>query len=157
MELIEACRFGIHDLSRLKAKRRGEFYRLNMPFELGLDVGCRLFKPGKWSTKKCLVLETERYRYQAAISDLSNSDIVVHQNKPEQALIGVRNWIAIEAGVKPPGAGAVWGRFLDFMAVNYDSLKARNYSDDEIERQPIAELIQCIADWLRKPVAPTPP
>ena len=31
-----------------------------MPFELGLDVGCRFFGKGRWKQKKCLVLETER-------------------------------------------------------------------------------------------------
>ena len=113
--------------------------------------------PANGQPRNVLVLETERYRYQAAISDLSNSDIVVHQNKPEQALIGVRNWIAIEAGVKPPRRRRGLGSVPGFMADNYDSLKARNYSDDEIERQPIAELIQCIADWLRTPVASTHP
>ena len=148
IELIESCRFAIHDLSRLKAKKKGEFYRLNMPFELGLDVGCRLFKPGRWAEKKCLVLEAERYRFQAAISDISNSDIVVHQNNPELALSGVRNWIAVEAGIRPPGSGAVWNKFVDFMAQNYDNLKARSYSDEEIATQPIPELIQSIGDWL---------
>jgi hypothetical protein len=84
--LIRQCRFGIHDLSRLRADKEGEFYRLNMPFELGLDVGCRTFGSRKFKAKRCLILETERYRYQAAISDLSNSDIGVHNNEPEQAL-----------------------------------------------------------------------
>ena len=150
IELIESCKFGIHDLSRLQATKKGEFYRLNMPFELGLDVGCRLFKPGVWSQKKCLVLEAERYRYQAAISDISNSDIAVHQNKPELALAAVRNWIAVEAGIRPSGAGAVWSRFVDFMADNYVELKSRSYSDAEIEAQPIGELIQSIQDWLSR-------
>ena len=57
----------------------GEYFRLNMPFELGIDVGCRLFRNG-CGGKQCLILEAERYRYQAAISDLSNSDIAIHRN-----------------------------------------------------------------------------
>lgn len=46
IELIEESRYAIHDLSRIQAEAAGEFYRLNMPFELGIDVGCRLFKSG---------------------------------------------------------------------------------------------------------------
>ena len=34
-----------------------------MPFELGIDVGCRLFGNKSQTGKKCLVLEAEAYRY----------------------------------------------------------------------------------------------
>lgn len=54
ISLIRDSKFAIHDLSRLEAKAAGEYFRLNMPFELGIDVGCRLFKRGRWSTKRCL-------------------------------------------------------------------------------------------------------
>jgi hypothetical protein len=40
ISLIKESKYAIHDLSRLKAREAGEYYRLNMPFELGLDVGC---------------------------------------------------------------------------------------------------------------------
>lgn len=39
IELIEESKFAIHDLSRLKAKRKGEISRLNMPFELAWTGG----------------------------------------------------------------------------------------------------------------------
>src|SRR3712207_8510842 len=80
-----------------------------MPFELGLDVGCRIFKAGKWNDKRCLILEAEKFRYQAALSDLSNSDIAVHGNDALRALRGVRNWLADAAGIdRAPGANAIW-------------------------------------------------
>ncbi len=44
LELILASRYAIHDLSRLKSTKKNEFYRLNMPFELGIDYGCLRFK-----------------------------------------------------------------------------------------------------------------
>jgi hypothetical protein len=37
--LIEQSKYAVHDLSRMQAERAGEYYRLNMPFELGLDLG----------------------------------------------------------------------------------------------------------------------
>jgi hypothetical protein len=110
VELLREAKFAIHDLSRLKATDKGEFFRLNMAFELGLDVGCRVFGGGKFAGKKCLILETEKYRYQAAISDLSNSDIAVHGNDPAQALTEVRNWLSTEARLKTPGPTALWAR-----------------------------------------------
>lgn len=147
LTLIEESKYAIHDLSRILAEKKGEYYRLNMPFELGLDVGCRLFKSGKWQDKRCLILETQRYRYQAAISDLSNSDIAVHADDPETALTEVRNWLNNQAGLKAIGPAALWGRFLDFTAANYDTLKARGFSDQNIERLPVDELITCMQDW----------
>jgi len=40
-ELIKESKLGIHDISRIKAKKKNEFFRLNMAFELGLDMGAR--------------------------------------------------------------------------------------------------------------------
>ena len=34
--MIEALKSSIHDLSPSQAKKKGEFYRLNMPFEYGI-------------------------------------------------------------------------------------------------------------------------
>ncbi len=148
ISMIEESKYAIHDLSRIRAEKKGEYYRLNMPFELGLDVGCRIFRDGKWSQKRCLVLETQRYRYQAAISDLSNSDIAVHNDDPEIALTEVRNWLNNEASLKAPGPAAIWGKFLDFMAQNYDDLKARGFSDNDIKELPVNELMTCMQSWV---------
>ena len=46
-DLIEKSQLSIHDLSRIKSSKEEQFYRLNMPFELGIDIGCRLFKGGE--------------------------------------------------------------------------------------------------------------
>src|ERR1700674_1442360 len=54
--LIEECQYSIHDLSRLRASEAGEFSRMNMPFELGIEYGCRLFGSPRLRCKKCLVL-----------------------------------------------------------------------------------------------------
>lgn len=147
--LILESRYAIHDLSRLKAEAAGEFFRLNMPFELGLDVGCRLFKPGIWSAKTCLILEAEPYRFKAALSDLANSDIAAHGNDPIRALAEVRNWLATEVPVPAAlGATGVWDRFIDFTADHHAALSARAYSPADIQSQSIAELIPAMRDWL---------
>lgn len=148
VELVRESKFAIHDLSRLQAESVGELFRLNMPFELGLDVGCRVFGSKELITKKCLILEAERYRYQAAISDLSGSDIAVHKNDPLEALTEVRNWLATQAELRAPGPAAIWGRFTDFMADNYDTLKARGFSDANIQKLPVSELLPCIKEWV---------
>jgi len=41
VDLVRESKYAIHDLSRLQAEKAGEYARLNMPFELGLDLGAR--------------------------------------------------------------------------------------------------------------------
>ena len=86
IQLIRSARYSVHDLSRCQARQRGEHYRLNMPFELGLDFGCRRYGGDPYSEKVILILEEQRYRYQEAISDLAGSDIEAHQGDYNQAV-----------------------------------------------------------------------
>ena len=150
ISLIRDLKYAIHDLSRLQADKAGEYYRLNMPFELGLDVGCRLFRVDRYSQKRCLILEAERYRYQAALSDMSNSDIAAHGNDPKQAAREVRNWLANAANLRAPGPTWIWNRFLDFMAANYRQLEAEGYSSSDIAGLPVAELIDRMRTWIER-------
>lgn len=148
IELITESKYAIHDLSRIKATSEGEYFRLNMPFELGIDVGCRLFKGDHCKHKRCLILVAERYKYQAAISDLSNSDVAVHENTPEEVVIEVRNWLSASCGLHADGGGRIWGAFNDFMGDNYDELKSRGFFDRDIERLPFRELMESMERWV---------
>jgi hypothetical protein len=150
ISLVEESKYAIHDLSRIQAKKINEYFRLNMPFELGLDVGCWLFKPGKWTGKRCLILEIEKYRYQAAISDLSNSDIAAHGNKPINIVTEVRNWLNNEAHLEAFGANMIWGRFNEFMADNYRELRGQGFSPHNIENLTISELMGHMRTWVTR-------
>jgi len=48
VQLIYDSQYSIHDLSRLQSKSANENYRLNMPFELGIDYGLRKFNQEFW-------------------------------------------------------------------------------------------------------------
>ena len=148
--LIRQSKFAVHDLSRIRAKKAGEYFRLNMPFELGLDVGCRTFRGGKWSGKRCLILEKEPYRFQAAISDLSNSDIAVHGDEPEEVIVAVRTWLVNAARCSLPGPATIWTRFLEFMSANFVRLKSQGFSDGNIENLHINELMRHMSKWVRQ-------
>ena len=110
---IESSRYSIHDLSRCQAIEAGEHYRLNMPFELGIDFGCRRYGNKPLSRKVILILEEQRYRYQAAISDLAGSDIKAHGGKHETAVRKVSNWLAGTGGFKVTSKNAILGIFRD--------------------------------------------
>lgn len=57
MDLIQGSQFGIHDISRCHLDSPDEYARLNMPFELGLDVASSRFGGQQLSTKSILVLD----------------------------------------------------------------------------------------------------
>lgn len=146
--LIRDSKFGIHDLSRSEAAKAGELYRLNMPFELGIDFGCRLFGRGRLREKKTLILEATPYRYKAAISDLSGADIESHGNQPYRMIGIVRNWLKNVCLVDAAGAAKISSAFTDFMAQNYDVLTAKGFSPADVEALPVSELVECMERWV---------
>ena len=148
VELVRESKYAIHDLSRIKAERAGEYFRLNMPFELGLDVGCSCFGSGEQLSKRCLILEKEPYRYQVALSDLSNSDIAAHHDKPVQVVTAVRHWLVNAVGIDLPGPSALFDQFTQFMADNYDYLLDHGFNKDDIPGLPVPELIKYMREWV---------
>ena len=149
VELIEESKYGIHDLSRIKARKKGEYFRLNMPFELGIDVGCSAYGRGALAGKEVLILETEPYRYQAALSDLSGSDIEQHGDRPIEVVTKVRNWLAPRSTIRSnDGPSKIWASFNEFMAYNDADLVANGHSRKEIAKFPIGELIERMTTWV---------
>lgn len=150
INLIAESKYAIHDISRIEAQRAGELFRLNMPFELGIDVGCRTFGGPQKKEKKYLILESEAYRYKSALSDLSGSDISSHGNEPNRVVVEVRNWLKNVCKLTASGPASIWGAFTDFMAENHDDLTAKGFSPHDIENLPVAELIECMEFWVQK-------
>jgi hypothetical protein len=117
--LIEDCRFGVHDISRIEHDTVNNLPRFNMPFELGLFLGARRFGARPHRDKHCLVLEAERYRYQKYLSDIAGQDIRQHDSEPAKAVGAVRDWLAAARpkSAKPlPGATAIMGHYSEFQA-----------------------------------------
>ncbi|CAN7581405.1 hypothetical protein [Caulobacter sp. LjRoot300] len=107
--MIGECDWGIHDLSRVEVER-GALPRFNMPMELGLHLGARLLGEPRHRRKRALILDADRHRYDAALSDISGQDIESHGNDPDEAIRCVRDWLSDHrARDAPPlpGAGAM--------------------------------------------------
>jgi hypothetical protein len=147
-ELIEASKYSIHDLSRCQATRKGEHFRLNMPFELGIDYGCRQYFGQGREAKRFLILEEKRYRFQAAISDISGSDIEAHGGDFQKAVRKVRNWLVSEAAAPSVGAALILGSYADFQEWYYEKKLAEGASEDEIHEYPTAELLISMREWM---------
>src|SRR5712691_9616898 len=52
LRLIKECQYRIQKLSLIKSEKEKEFYRLNMPFELGIDYGCRRISSNRLRLKR---------------------------------------------------------------------------------------------------------
>jgi hypothetical protein len=76
LDLIEDCRYSVHDLSRVQIDRTPPSTpRFNMPFELGLTVGLdRVRQQGR----PYAVFESHRRRIQKSLSDLDGTDVYIH-------------------------------------------------------------------------------
>lgn len=150
--LIEGSKYSIHDLSRCQAKYVGEHFRLNMPFELGIDFGCRQYYGGNRDSKRFLILEEKQYRFQAALSDISGSDINAYgddaQLAPQNAVKHVRNWLVSEAGVDPAGTKKVLGKYADFQEWYWERKLEQGASEDEITEYPTSELLAEMFRWM---------
>lgn len=62
LELIECCRFSIHDPCRCQAWEAGEYFRHSMPFEFRLDFACRQLGIGRPKDKVIFMLEEKPFR-----------------------------------------------------------------------------------------------
>jgi len=97
VRIIRSCRLAVHDLSRVELSGRRSLPRFNMPFELGLDIGCRRFGRREFGKKRILILDSKRHRYQAFISDISGQDIHTHNNVPDNLIRRVRDWLRVNS------------------------------------------------------------
>lgn len=150
MNLIRSARLSIHDISRMEPLRSGDLPRFNMPFELGLDLGCKTYGGSRFAQKQCLILERERYRYQKVISDISGNDVRAHDGDPEKAVIAVRNWIKVVTRRRVPAASTIWQRFSDCLSYLATTLKQQGYSAQEIEELEAVEFIEYATDWIKR-------
>jgi len=115
MRIISECKYGIHDISRTELDEENSLPRFNMPFELGVFLGCQRFGGKAHRAKCCLILDRERHRYQKFISDIAGQDIYSHNNDPKGAVREVRKWLRTASQrTEIPGGEEIWKRFNQF-------------------------------------------
>lgn len=148
---IRNSKFSIHDLSRSKPMKRNELPRFNMPYELGLDIGCAEFGSKKFKEKRILILETDRFHYQKVLSDISGQDIENHNNDPATIIRKVRNWLSIVDGTKSyPSGSKVWVAYNQFVDDLSQTLIPDGFTESEIENMPNSDFISFARDWIQK-------
>jgi len=145
--MIGECDWGIHDLSRIEVEAGG-MPRFNMPMELGLHLGARLLGAGRHRRKRALILDADRHRYDAALSDISGQDIESHDNDPDQAIRIVRNWLSEHRphNAPPlPGAAAMQADYRLFQAEVGVLLEPRRLDPNDLTH---SDFLFAVRDWI---------
>lgn len=95
--IIEESKYGIHDISRAGLDSRSRLARFNMPLELGIFLGAKRYGSKRDRDKICLVLDSEKYRYQKFCSDIAGQDVRAHGSQSDEAIKAVRDWLSPRA------------------------------------------------------------
>lgn len=147
---IRNSKYGIHDLSRSKPMKKNELPRFNMPYELGLDIGCSEYGGKAFADKKALILETEKFHYHKVLSDISGQDIESHNDDPKTLVKKVRDWFSANTPkIIIPGQSEIWiayNQFNDDLVTNL----SLTYSQTDLEEMPIGDYIKYSKDWIKK-------
>jgi hypothetical protein len=150
-EIIASCKYSIHDLSIVKAKKANEFARMNMPFELGIDYGLRKSGIPLLNAKQFLILEATKYDYMKAISDINGFDIKAHGNNTEKIFECLYSWFSETLKIRkqdPPLK--IFYDFVDFNTSLFEEKVSELGSDklakNYIEKISIPEYIQEIQE-----------
>ncbi|MBV8545736.1 MAG: hypothetical protein JO093_19460 [Acidobacteria bacterium] len=153
VDLIARCRYSIHDLSRTELDRVSTLPRFNMPLELGIDIGCRVFGADQ-SDKSFLIFDRDRFRFQTYVSDIAGQDIADHGNDPNMAIARARDWLRTEAKrTHIPGAKAMQSKYVDFRRA-LPALCERFELD--ISALTFDDLVFVVGAWLTPPTPVSP-
>lgn len=114
VDMIKGSKYSIHDLSRGKSEGAGEFFRMNMPFEFGLDVGLRRSGVDRLDEKKFLIFEHEPFDLKRSLSDTAGQDVQFHRGNYELVIEKVRHFFRVEAAVAAPGPSKLVSDYVTF-------------------------------------------
>ncbi len=129
LDLITACEFSVHDLSRVEPDATSRLPRFNMPLELGADLGLRLKGGARHAKRRILILDAVAHRYDQTLSDISGMDIEAHGNDERRVVKAVRDWLnAGRARGEPlPGSAAIQADYAAFQSIVPDIIAALRF------------------------------
>jgi len=99
------------------------------------------------STTPTRYRDSEQYRFQKFVSDLSGQDIHQHSNSPKVAVTRVRSWLRAESGKSGiPGGAAIYGRYESFRSDLPEICAELNL---DVADLTFADFSYTIARWLK--------
>lgn len=147
IELIQACQYSIHDLSLCHASAPGNLFRMNMPFELGIDLGFRKSGVELFEQKKFLIFEKNAYDLKPTLSDLGGQDVFHHKDSFEEVIRHVRNFISTEAQVQASGDAKLISEYMTFQGWMFEKKIFEGHSERNIKQLPTRERLNEMVIW----------
>ena len=142
IQLVQSCRYSIHDLSRVELNvAPSATPRFNMPLELGMTITWQILNPDQHTW---FVYESEPYRLQRSASDLNGTDAYIHDGTVEGVLRELCNAFRRDHSPSVPKMLEVY-RFVDN---NLSAILYKNGTRNPYDRSVFAELC-----WLSKTLA----
>lgn len=149
IRIIDACHYGIHDISKADLDAGTKLARFNMPLELGIFIGAHHFAPPKHynRNKKFIVMDTEHFRYQRFISDINGQDIKAHDMKEENVIWHVRDFLATSSRTLLPGAAYLTEQYDLFKSALPAICQQLKWTPDKLT---FINYVDCAAVWLKE-------
>jgi hypothetical protein len=144
VELIKSSKYSIHDLSRVTSS--SELPRFNMPLELGICLGALEFGSSKQKSGKYLILESQRYRFQKFISDISGQDIRSHDNDWKKVIGEIRNWLVSKTTESIPSPSLLLNEYEFFLKELPNLCAESQWLENELT---FHEYTSLVIAWLR--------
>lgn len=146
--IIKVSKYGVHDISRTELDDKNNLPRFNMPFELGIFLGAKKYGDKSQSEKLCLILDSERYRFQKFLSDIAGQDIKSHNNKPDNMIRAIRNWLNTIPGKSIlPGPEKIYTRYKRFSDEMPRICAALNLNEDDLT---YTDYCAVVSSWLEE-------
>lgn len=148
VRLIRESTYSIHDLSAVELDDSNHLPRFNMPFELGLVIGCKKVAGHAYASRSVLILERTRYTTQKCLSDIAGQDLRAHNGMPRTLSRIVRSWLYQESGRKNiPGENPVFNAYTKFAAQLPSICEAAGLDHEELIYPDLLGLAQ---QWLQE-------
>jgi hypothetical protein len=139
VKLIGDSKFSIHDISRIDHACVGTLPRFNMPFELGIDIGCREHGSDVHRNKCSLVLEEQQFRYRTVLSDISGNDIKAHGNDGILLVKSIRDWLYKNGFYECPNHHMIYERYCEFQLTLQNDCRDNGYPKGDYSEMSMLE------------------
>lgn len=146
MRLVAESPYSIHDLSAVELDDQNQLPRFNMPFELGLVIGCKRIPGSRYSRRPLLVMERTAYTAQKCLSDIAGQDLKAHGGSVSRIINIVRTWL-LQQSDRPdiPGHVRIQNAFNAFYDVLPELCDEAELEADDISYSDFVLLAQ---QWL---------
>lgn len=144
--LITESAYSIHDLSAVELDQTNQLPRFNMPFELGMVIGCKKIARAHYARRPMLIMERTAYTSQKCLSDIAGQDLKAHAGSVSRTISIVRGWLLQQSNRKNiPGHVRIQNAFNDFYALLPDLCGEAELEADDISYSDFVTLAQ---QWL---------